>query len=199
MKHDLAVLLLCWLAAMGAAVAQESSAEARVEQKLAPGGTVRMQLASGDYEISGSDTNAIVVTYHAATAARTKKVKVELKAGDSGAQLTIEDTPHSNFHARIEVPRRVDLWLRLTAGNLKVEDVEGDKDIEAHAGNVDVSIPRSEEYGHRDASVLAGNVDATAFGVSKSGLWRSFEQGGPGKYRLHVHVGAGNVTLSPTI
>jgi hypothetical protein len=44
--------------------------------------------------------------------------------------------------------------------------------------------------------VLAGDLTASAFGVSKDGLFRSFEKDNPsGKYRLHAHVGAGDLTL----
>jgi hypothetical protein len=31
--------------------------------------------------------------------------------------------------------------------------------------------------------------------VEKGGLFRSFEERGNGKYRLHAHVGAGELTL----
>jgi hypothetical protein len=43
---------------------------------------------------------------------------------------------------------------------------------------------------------MAGDLTASAFGVNKDGLFRSFEQNNPsGKYRLHAHVGAGDLTL----
>jgi hypothetical protein len=44
--------------------------------------------------------------------------------------------------------------------------------------------------------VLAGDLTASAFGVSKDGLFRSFEKDNlSGKYRLHAYVGAGDLTL----
>jgi len=52
-----------------------------------------------------------------------------------------------------------------------------------------------EDYAHVDASVYSGDLDAEPFAISKGGLFRSFEKRGPGKYRLHAHVGAGELML----
>jgi hypothetical protein len=76
--------------------------------------------------------------------------------------------------------------------------VEGDKDLEILAGQLEVEIPRPDEYGHRDASVTAGALDASAFNVAKGGLFRSFHDQGPGKYRLHAHVMTGEIDLHGT-
>ncbi|MFZ1138482.1 MAG: hypothetical protein WAN76_04855, partial [Candidatus Sulfotelmatobacter sp.] len=56
-------------------------------------------------------------------------------------------------------------------------------------------IPHPELYGNRDASVTTGSIESSAFDVSKGGLLRSFEQQGPGKYRLHAHVMTGEIDL----
>ena len=79
------------------------------------------------------------------------------------------------------------------AGEVVIEGVEGDKDVEVDAGRIEIKIPYPEEYGKRDASVRAGSIEASAFDVSKGGLFRSFEQKGPGKYRLHAHVATGEI------
>ena len=82
---------------------------------------------------------------------------------------------------------------------MKIEGIEGNKDVEAHAGDLEIQIAHPEEYGHRDASVLAGDIDASAFNISKEGLFRSFHQKGPGKYRLHAHLGAGDLTIRESL
>ena len=46
-----------------------------------------------------------------------------------------------------------------------------------------------------DASVLSGDLSGRPFGEEHGGLFRSFEKVGNGKYRLHAHVGAGDLTL----
>jgi hypothetical protein len=123
---------------------------------------------------------------------------VTIKPSASRADIYVTGTPHNNFRATIEVPRHSNLWARLTAGQITVENVEGDKDMELLAGQLEIEIPRPDDYGHRDASVSAGSLDASAFNISKGGLFRSFHDQGPGKYRLHAHAMTGEIDLHST-
>jgi len=195
MKRVTALMFL--LFASSALFAQKRPNEAVVQQKFLSGGKVSMHLEAGDYTISGSESSEIVITYRADTEEKLKKVRVDIKADGSGADVSVHNTPHNDFHALIEVPRHSDLWVRLSAGDLEVQDVEGNKDIESHAGDVEIVLPHPEEYGHRDGSVLAGSIDASAFAISKDGLFRSFRQEGSGKYSFHAHLGAGDLTIRP--
>jgi hypothetical protein len=122
-------------------------------------------------------------------------VKVAIKASQNLADVYVTNTPNNNFTATIEVPRESNLWVRLTAGELNVGSVVGSKDLELRAGKLQVQIPRPQEYGHRDASVTTGSIEADAFEISTGGMFRSFHQQGPGKYRLHAHVMAGEIDL----
>jgi hypothetical protein len=156
-----------------------------------------MHLESGGYTIRAidSDQPRIVVTYHANSETELRKIKVEIRPGTSSADIDIRDTPSNNFQAVIEVPRRSNLWIRLTAGKMTVDSIEGDKDLGIRAGQLEIEIPNPDEYGHREASVWTGSIDASAFGVNKGGLFRSFEQPGPGKYRLKAHIMSGEIDL----
>jgi hypothetical protein len=165
------------------------------QQKFISGGTIRLHLESGGYSITPGDSENIVVTCRAHTEEQLKRVKVEIKPTAVSADVYVSETPHNNFQATIEVPRHSNLWARLSAGELDVEGVEGDKNLEVRAGRLQIDIPHPELYGHRDASVTTGSIEASAFGVSKGGLFRSFEQQGPGTYRLHAHVMTGEIDL----
>ena len=169
--------------------------EASAQQKFISGGTIHLRLEAGGYTISPNDSEYIVVTYRAHTEEQLKGVKVEIKPTTSGADVYVSETPHTNFQATIEVPRHSNLWVRLSTGELVIEEVEGDKNLEVLAGHIQVDIPQAGQYGHRDASVTAGSIESSAFDVSKGGLFRSFEQHGPGKYSLHAHVMTGEIDL----
>ena len=162
------------------------------EKDFVSGGKVEMTLESGDYNIHASSDNRIHVRWNEASA---KGVRVKLTTNGKSADLRVENTPHDNFHAIIEVPALTDVRVRLTAGNLDMAGIKGDKDIEANAGNLNISVGSSSDWGDVDASVTAGDVNASAFHETRGGLFRSLKWKGPGKYRLHAHVMAGNLTL----
>jgi len=188
--------LVCWLVLVVPVLLHaQHPLETSVEQKFTSGGTIRLHLQSGGYTITQGDSENIVVTCSARTEEQLERVKVEIKPNAASADVYVSETPHNNFQAKIEVPRHSNLWARLTAGELDVKGVEGDKNLEVLAGRIQVDIPQPEMYGHRDASVMTGSIEASAFDVSKGGLFRSFEQHGPGAYRLHTHVMSGEIDL----
>ncbi len=173
----------------------QQALETSARQKFISGGTIRLHLEAGGYTITPADSENIVVTCRVHTEEQLKRVKVEIKRTAASADVYISETPHNNFQATIEVPRHSNLWARLSAGELDVEDLEGDKNLEVIAGRIQIDVPHPELYGHRDASVTTGSIESSAFDVSKGGLFRSFKQQGPGKYRLHAHVMTGEIDL----
>lgn len=193
MKRLAPVLLMLLLT--GLVHAQTHNPEASVEQKFVSGGTIRLHLEAGGYTISPTDSDDLVVTYRTHSESSLKQVRVAIKLSGLSADIVVADTPNNNFTAIIEVPRQSNLWARLSAGDLVVENVEGDKDLEVRAGHMQVEILHPEQYGRCDASVLAGGLDASAFDVFKGGLFRWFEREGQGKYRLHAHVTTGAIDL----
>lgn len=188
-------LVFALLAAATIAAAKDNPSDITVQQKYRAGGSIHVQLESGGYSITGTDSENITITYGSDSVEQTRRVKVNIQTTGSAAEISIRDTPNNNFHAEIEIPRQSGLWLRLTAGDLSIRGVQGDQEVEAHAGNIDIQIPHPEQYGHVDGSALAGDLDASAFNISKSGLFRSFKYQGKGKYRLHTHLAAGNLTI----
>ncbi len=169
-------------------VAQSSGSPA--EKDFVSGGRVTMRLESGDYKILASSDNRLHVRWNEASGAR-----VKLTTNGNSADVRVENTPHNNFHATIEVPALTDLRIRLTAGDMSVTGIKGDKDIEANAGDLNISVGSSSDWGDVDASVTAGDLHAPAFKAATGGLFRSIKWKGPGKYRLHVHLTAGDVNL----
>lgn len=75
-------------------------------------------------------------------------------------------------------------------------EVIGDKDVELHAGDLNLEVGQPGDYSHVDGSIRVGDLNAPAFGINKGGPFGSFTKGNPGgKYRLHAHVGAGDLVL----
>lgn len=152
---------------------------------------IRMNLRSGDVTIVGTDAAVI-------------RVSCDLRRGSPGAvkitfaanRLTVRGGTHNDTRYRIEVPRKTNLVVRAAAGDLLLSGVTGDKDVELNAGDLTIEVGDPASYRHVEASLLAGDLIASAFGVSKDGLFRSFDSNYPsGRYRLRAKLLAGDLTL----
>jgi hypothetical protein len=174
---------------------QESRTSDSLERPFGPNGRIRMDLSAGEYRISGSPENRIRLEWSVRDASRLSKVRARADISGADAMVTT-DGPSNHFSVAIQVPARSDLHVRLTAGELRLEGVEGNKDVELHAGEIRIDVGRPEDYHSVDASVWAGEIHADPYDVSKDGLFRSFDWKGRGPYRLHARLKAGEVWLS---
>lgn len=187
------LLLLCLGGAI--AIAQDArvdeTGKTPIEAKFAAGGQVKIGVCPGDIQLVGTDDSMLRVSYRP----QDDDVRVRLEVLGDRATLKIGSCPGNNFHVKIELPKSSALYFRMFAGHLDLQDITGDKDVEMSFGQMSLDVGRSEDYGHVDASVNSGALNASAFDVNKGGLFRSFDKSGPGKYRLHAHVGAGELDL----
>jgi hypothetical protein len=153
-----------------------------------------MSLSAGQYEIIGSPDGRIRLDWDVDDRSRLDEVRNTVDIRDAEARIST-DGP-DDFEVRIQVPARSNLHVRLTAGELAINGIEGDKDVELHAGELDIDVVRADDYHHVDAAIWAGELHATAFNVRKEGLFRSFDWSGKGRYRLHAHLKAGELRLN---
>lgn len=167
---------------------------ASLERPFDANGRIRMDLSAGDYKISGSRDNRIRMEWSVPDPDQLSRVKARADVRGADATITTEG-PRNNFRVTIQVPTRSDLYVRLTAGDLTIERIEGNKDVEVHAGDVNIDVVRAEDYHRVDAAIWAGDLSAEPFNVSKEGLFRSFDWKGHGPYRLHAHLKAGDLRL----
>jgi hypothetical protein len=80
-------------------------------------------------------------------------------------------------------------------GMATIKSVHGNKDVEIHAGQLTMQVGDPKDYGRIEASVMMGELNFNALGISKGGLFRSFKKDGPGKYKLYAHVASGQIDL----
>lgn len=187
--------ILIAMAAMALASCSSRPAEQpsvmKVDKPFAAAGSIEMRLDSGNYVIRAGSDERIHVTF----AGNIGNAAAELTTSSTHANLAIKDTPHNDFRATVEIPATTDLRVHLTAGNLEIAAITGNKDIDSQAGNVMISVPNSNDYGTVDASVQTGDLKAGPFGQSGSGLSPRLKWSGPGKYTLRASLGVGNLEL----
>jgi len=165
------------------------------EADFPSGGQLRMHIRPGAIKIIGSDEKKIQVHYSGKNADHIKHVKVSFKNSGDVGELSISGGPRNDFEIEVEIPKSCNLYLRVMAGDVEVAGVTGDKDVELSFGDLTVEVSKADDYARVDASVYSGDLEAEPFAISKGGLFRSFQKPGPGKYRLHAHVGAGELML----
>jgi hypothetical protein len=160
------------------------------------GGKLRIQLRSGDFRIVGSDENKITVQLSGKKADDARDLTVRFGPSSTESELRVSGGPKNELQVTINIPKSAGLFVRMPAGELRVEGISGDKDVELHAGDLTISGNNAADYSRVDASVTSGDLEAPLFGESHGGLFRSFHKTGTGKYQLHAHVGAGDLTLN---
>jgi hypothetical protein len=166
-----------------------------VEAKFASGGRLRMDLCNSGIDVIGRDEDVVRVSYHGDRDDAQRNVRTRIRVSGDQADIKVSNCPRNHFRVTIEVPKQLGLHIRMFAGELNVKDISGDKDVELDFGQLNIGVGNPDDYGFVDASVRSGELDASAFHVEKGGLFRSFDHNGPGKDRLHAHVGAGEIDL----
>jgi len=195
MRLLVAALMLMPLTTPGAAAQRPGSPAGSLERPFAAKGRVEMDLAAGEYRISPTDESLIRMRWTVADPSILRQVVARANVRGSSAMI-MTDAPHnSSFKVTIEVPSHSDLYVRLSAGEMRVGHIEGNKDIALHAGELDIDVGNPASYRRVEASVWAGEVHATPYGLSKEGLFRSIDWKGEGSYRLEARVKAGEVHL----
>ena len=155
-----------------------------------------LHLGAGDATVvSNPSAKEIVVTTETQSEEKLNDIKVGVKVTGDSAVVHVTG-PHNRFRYKVEIPTAANLKVRMSAGDLKVSGVDGDTDIEVHAGDCTIELGTApENFGPINLSVKAGDVSAGPFKASKGGLFRHFHDERVAKYRFHAHVGAGDLTV----
>jgi hypothetical protein len=166
-----------------------------LERPFSSGGRVRMDLSAGEYLVTGTADNSVRVEWNVRDPDDLWRVKARAEVRGGDATIETDGPDHNGLHAVVRVPARTDLDIKLSAGELRIEGVEGHKEVDLYAGEVDIDVRRAADYRSVAASVWAGEIDAPPFSSSTGGLFRSLDWTGTGPYRLRVKLWAGEVRL----
>lgn len=159
------------------------------------GGQLEMHLRSGQIRIEGSDDGKVSVSASGRRGADSTDIRARFERSGDFGRLRVIGGPSNDVTITVQVPRNSGLKVRISAGEVEVRDVTGNKDIELSAGDLNINVGNAADYAHVTASVTSGSIEASPFGESRGGLFRSFEKFGGGKYKLAAHVGAGQLML----
>jgi hypothetical protein len=139
------------------------------ETNLASGASLRLHLHDGDFHIVGSDSQKISVHVEGKNVELAKRIKIELKRSDGAVDLKLSHVPKNELQVTIEIPRSTNLYARMRGGDLSVEGVVGDKDLELTGGDLTIQVQSPEDYAHVDLSVRFGDVSGNSSAIPKAG------------------------------
>jgi hypothetical protein len=165
---------------------------------LSSGATLAIDSRPAGIEIVGTDQEGIRVSCASDDLEIAKDTRLRFSGTADRGKLAItgENFKHGGLQIRIEVPRRTNLGVQMAAGQVKVNEVLGNKEIEIHAGQISISSTHKWNYRNVSASVGIGQVNAEVYGESKGGFFRNFRrENADGEYRLYAHVATGQIDL----
>ena len=171
---------------------QDAATRDQVERAFKPGGSIAMDLSAGGYVIKGTAQEAIRVRWRTDDPGQSARVQAEVAVDGSNATIRTRG-PKNHFRVEIEVPQRTNLDVSLSAGDLDVLGVEGNKQLSMWAGDVTLEVGASDLYKRVDASVRFGELTLSPFGANKGGILRSFHWNGTGKYTISAKLFAGDL------
>ena len=198
MKSLIGFVCLSALACSLAARAQDSgTCAAAFTAPVESGMKLAIGSRSAEIDIVGTEKNEIGITCTLGDPSRAGEVRIRFHRSGNTSQLEVRGGPDNNVHIVVQVPRKTDLQLHIPAGEIKVNNVVGDKDVEVWAGELIVSGVDPGTYRQVRASVGIGEVRATHYGIDKGGFLRSFDHSSDsGLYRLYAHVTTGEIELN---
>jgi DUF4097 and DUF4098 domain-containing protein YvlB len=163
------------------------------------GGMVHLRLSVGDLHIKRSDSSQIRLRYTVKSRReshmKAAHVEFEVHGRDAEIEFHAPTSGNTQFDVELEVPQNTNLDVHEKVGDLTVEDIEGDKDLDLGVGDIRIAGGRSAYHLVR-ASTSIGDVSGPG-GYDESGGWlgKTLKYHGDGKYELRAHVSVGDITL----
>jgi len=195
------VSLLCSIALVALPVSAADKTEIsergvpHFEAQLPAGSRIALHIRSGAVRIVGSDEGKLTVNISGRNKNKIDDLRYRFTSSSGSAELHVSGGPRNDLDIEVRIPRNSELYARIPAGDVTIENVTGSKDVELRAGDLTISVGNPADYSHVEASVVAGDISASPFGEDHGGLFRSFHKSGPGKYTLYAHVTAGDLRL----
>jgi hypothetical protein len=167
-------------------------------REFVAGGSLHVRLSVGDVEIRRGNSNKINLRYTVKSRrehnVKDARVDFDVRGNDANIEFHAPIGGNTEFDVELEIPANTNLDVHEKVGDMTVEDIEGDKDLELSVGDIRISDGRSG-YRFVRASSGIGDVNSDGYGETSGWLGKTLKYHGDGKYELRAHVGVGDITL----
>jgi hypothetical protein len=159
---------------------------------------LHVRMSVGDLHIKRSDSTTIRLHYtiksRRESHVKDAHVEIEIRGRDANIEFHSPMGGNTQFEVELEVPQNTNLDVHQKVGDLTVENIEGDKDLELGVGDIRVAVGRAGYHFVR-ASTSIGDVNGDGYGETSGWLGKTLKYHGDGKYELRAHVGVGDISL----
>jgi hypothetical protein len=176
----------------------ESHEEVR---QFVAGGTLHLRVPVGDVQIRRGDSDKIRMHYMVKSKheSHVKDTRVDINVNGRDARIEFETSgSNTSVDVELEVPQNTNLDVHAKVGDVTVEGIEGDKDLDLGVGDIRISRDESS-YRLVRASTSIGDVnqdvDHEHRGEVSGWLGKTLRYSGDGKYELRAHVSVGDITI----
>ena len=75
-------------------------------------------------------------------------MKARFGRSDNSCELRITGGPHNELTITVQVPKNSNLFVRIFAGDVEVNGITGNKDIELYTGDLAIGVGDAADYAH---------------------------------------------------
>ncbi len=111
-------------------------------------------------------------------------------------QLDLPKHGNGSPHITLYVPDQTSVRLSLAVGNVAVDALHGNVEVDIGVGNLNIGAVDEAKYHEVDASVGMGNITDRAFNMSPSGMFgKDASYHGNGQLKMKLHAKIGNIEI----
>jgi hypothetical protein len=159
---------------------------------------VHLRVNVGDLHIRRGDSAKIRLHYTVKSGheshVKEARVDIDIHGRDANIEFHAPTSGNTQFDIELEIPQNTNLEVHEKVGGIRIEDIEGDKDLQLGIGDIRVGFGRAAYHLVR-ASTSIGDVNTSAGDVTEGFLGKTMKYYGDGKYELRAHVGIGDISL----
>ena len=158
-----------------------------------------MRFSVGDIHIKRGDSTKIKLEYTVKSRhernVKEAHVDFDVRGNDATIEFHAPSSGNTQFDVELEVPASTNLDVHEKVGDITIDNIEGDKDLELGVGDIRVAAAGQAGYRLVRASTGIGDVDSNGYGETSGWLGKTLKYHGDGKYELRAHVGVGDIRL----
>jgi hypothetical protein len=168
-------------------------------REFVSGGSVHVRSTVGNLHIKRGDSNMIRLEYRVRSrsenSVKETRADIDVRGKDATIELHSPSSGNTNIDVELEVPLNTNLDVHEKVGDITIDKLDGDKDVELGVGDIRVATEHST-YRMVRANTGIGDVHSSGYGETSGWLGKSLKYRGEGKYELRAHVGVGDIHLN---